>query len=133
MITKDAVTEKLKKLFAKREQAPQNQPLMRPKREWTTGLLIAACLFLLSAALSAYTFLKNRTVVAPVSETEEAVVYRESTVEEVLATIREREERFNTLTGEAVEIVEVEEEEMATSTEEIIFEAEVATGTPQTE
>jgi hypothetical protein len=136
MSTKAAIAQKLKKTFAKREHVPQNQPLMRPKREWATGLLVAGCLFMLSAATSTYTFVKNQTDVAPVSEIEEPVVYRESTVNEVLAEIKKREERFNTLTGEVVETperTETEEVPVATSTEGILTTEPVATGTLQFE
>jgi hypothetical protein len=138
MISKDAVTEKLKKSFATRERIPKNQQLMYPKREWVTGLAVAGCIFLLSAALSAYTFLKNRTTVTPVSDVEEPSTYRENTVAEVLTEIEAREARFNTLTNGATLVPEVEpegevDEREASTTPEVVIEQPVATGTLQVE
>jgi hypothetical protein len=121
----------VKKLFKKREVLRDPQ-LMHPEREWAIGLGIALLLFILAAAISVYTYFKNQSINVEVNgDTATEVVYRESLVDEVLATISNREQTLQSLKTDKPLVIK-EPDFVATSTEEIKeTETETDTETPR--
>ncbi len=117
----------LKKL--KRPVQLRDQQLMHPEREWVIGLLITILLFVGAASISAYTYFSNQTIdVETVSDSAADTVYRESLVEEVLQSIKDRENRLRLLSRTVSPVAEVQAtpEETASSTE---IQAETASST----
>ncbi len=121
-----------KQLFAKflKKRGQRRDPqLMHPEREWTVGLVVAVLLFSAAAFMSAYTYFKNQSISIDVAtDTTADVVYRESIVKEVLATMEEREILVQSLDrGEEQRVVEEVTTELASSTVEITTETATTT------
>ena len=74
--------------------------IMHPEREWVLGLAVALGIFAVTAAGSAFSYMKNKhPVAANPEEASEAPVYRESIVKDALRQLDVRDRERETLLG----------------------------------
>ncbi len=122
---KDKTFTQLAKRLTRADRGLRDPQLMRPTREWATGLIVAFVIFMLSGLWSAQTYLTYRDISFQETEQyqDEVVVYRESMVESALQEFDRRavdQETFLNNVRKTVEPPPVAEpvEEGATTTEE---------------
>jgi hypothetical protein len=114
------------KHIARKRVGLSDPRIMHPEREWATGLVIAGCMFLVGAALSANLYIRNRDVSVNLNTTANyEVVYREGAVNDALNYLAAREQRLQELLGTVAtavpEVADVEEiTDVAAESEEVI-------------
>lgn len=109
--------------IARRGEGYRDRRIMHPARDWLIGFLVAILLFLGSAAGSGYLFWKNMTR-SEEEATVEPVTYDPKLVRNVLSGYRAREERYESLRGDAI-LVSGDVTDTATSTAATSTPAEV--------
>ncbi len=100
MITKDDIVQMAQHVF-RRSTGKQDGRIMHPRREWLTGLLIAAACLMGGSGYAMYVFITelNYTVDAAAVEVR-TTTYKEELVRDVLQRYRAREEVFQALRAE---------------------------------
>lgn len=114
MLSKNDI-KKLAKKIVRQQQGKRSQEIMHPARDWFLGVLIALILVFVSAAWSAAKYIETKETISAgvMAEAEDAVVYRESNINEALSIATNRQQTASAYQPESVEIPE---DDISTST-----------------